>query len=86
MAIDEAREGIRKQHGGPFGSVIVKDREAVEIFSEVWAWLLCMDEHHIYASLEQLCNNHQERLLGVADLHMKVLNISGFDAERFLAL
>lgn len=25
MAIDEAREGIRNQHGGPFGSVIVKD-------------------------------------------------------------
>ena len=25
MAIYEARDGIRKQHGGPFGSVIVKD-------------------------------------------------------------
>jgi len=29
MAIEEAREGIRKQHGGPFGSVIVKDGEVV---------------------------------------------------------
>lgn len=29
MAIDEAREGILKQHGGPFGSVIVKDGEVV---------------------------------------------------------
>ena len=29
MAIDEAREGIRKQHGGPFGSVIVKDGKVV---------------------------------------------------------
>lgn len=25
MAIDEAREGIRNGHGGPFGTVIVKD-------------------------------------------------------------
>lgn len=29
MAIEEAREGISKQHGGPFGSVIVKDGEVV---------------------------------------------------------
>ena len=25
MAINEARKGIRNQHGGPFGAVIVKD-------------------------------------------------------------
>ena len=29
MAIDEAREGIRNGHGGPFGCVIVKDGEVV---------------------------------------------------------
>lgn len=29
MAIEEAREGIRNNHGGPFGSVIVKDGEVV---------------------------------------------------------
>lgn len=29
LAIDEAREGIYHQHGGPFGSVIVKDGEIV---------------------------------------------------------
>ena len=29
MAIDEARKGIRRQHGGPFGSVIVKDGKVV---------------------------------------------------------
>ena len=29
LAIDEAREGINKGHGGPFGSVIVKDGEIV---------------------------------------------------------
>lgn len=29
MAIEEAREGIRNHHGGPFGSVIVKDGEVV---------------------------------------------------------
>lgn len=29
IAIEEAREGIRKGHGGPFGSVIVKDGEIV---------------------------------------------------------
>ena len=29
MAIEEAREGIRKQHGGPFGSVVVKDGKVV---------------------------------------------------------
>lgn len=29
MAIDEARQGIRQQHGGPFGTVIVKDGEVV---------------------------------------------------------
>lgn len=28
-AIDEAREGIRKKHGGPFGAVIVKDGRIV---------------------------------------------------------
>ena len=29
LAIDEAREGIYNSHGGPFGSVIVKDDEIV---------------------------------------------------------
>lgn len=29
MAIEEAREGIRQGHGGPFGSVIVKDGKVV---------------------------------------------------------
>ena len=29
LAIEEAREGIRKGHGGPFGTVIVKDGEIV---------------------------------------------------------
>lgn len=29
MAIEEARKGIRAGHGGPFGSVIVKDGEVV---------------------------------------------------------
>ena len=29
LAIEEAREGITKKHGGPFGSVIVKDGEIV---------------------------------------------------------
>lgn len=29
MAIDEARKGITRQHGGPFGSVIVKDGKVV---------------------------------------------------------
>lgn len=29
MAIDEAREGISKGHGGPFGSVIVKDGKII---------------------------------------------------------
>ena len=30
LAIDEAREGIHKGHGGPFGSVIVRNGEVVE--------------------------------------------------------
>ena len=29
MAIEEAREGIRQGHGGPFGCVIVKDGEVL---------------------------------------------------------
>ncbi|MDO5481331.1 MAG: nucleoside deaminase [Candidatus Saccharibacteria bacterium] len=29
IAIDEAREGIRNGHGGPFGAVIIKDGEIV---------------------------------------------------------
>ena len=29
MAIEEAREGIRNNHGGPFGSVIVKDGKII---------------------------------------------------------
>ena len=29
MAIEEAREGIRKGHGGPFGTVIVKDGKVI---------------------------------------------------------
>lgn len=29
MAIEEARQGIRGHHGGPFGSVIVKDGKVV---------------------------------------------------------
>ena len=29
MAINEARRGIKMQHGGPFGAVIVKDGEIV---------------------------------------------------------
>ena len=29
MAIDEAREGIQNHHGGPFGTVIVKDGKVI---------------------------------------------------------
>ena len=29
LAIEEARDGIRKRHGGPFGSIIVKDGQIV---------------------------------------------------------
>ncbi len=29
MAIEEARDGIRKHHGGPFGCVIVKDGNVI---------------------------------------------------------
>lgn len=29
MAIDEAYEGIKKRHGGPFGCVIIKDGEVI---------------------------------------------------------
>lgn len=29
LAVDEARKGIRADHGGPFGTVIVKDGEIV---------------------------------------------------------
>lgn len=29
MAIDEARDGIKQQHGGPFGAVIVKDGKVI---------------------------------------------------------
>ncbi len=29
MAIEEAREGIRQHHGGPFGCVIVKDGKVI---------------------------------------------------------
>ena len=29
IAIEEAREGIRKGHGGPFGALIVKDGEII---------------------------------------------------------
>lgn len=29
MAIEEAREGIQKGHGGPFGTVIVKDGKVI---------------------------------------------------------
>ncbi|MBO5344709.1 MAG: nucleoside deaminase, partial [Clostridia bacterium] len=29
VAIDEARKGIKNNHGGPFGSVVVKDGKIV---------------------------------------------------------
>ena len=29
LAIDEARKGIRENHGGPFGAVIVKDGQVI---------------------------------------------------------
>jgi tRNA(Arg) A34 adenosine deaminase TadA len=29
LAIDEARQGIEQQHGGPFGSVVVKDGKVI---------------------------------------------------------
>ena len=29
LAIDEARKGIEQQHGGPFGSVVVKDGKVI---------------------------------------------------------
>ena len=31
MAIDEARKGIRRRHGGPFGAVIVKNGKVVAV-------------------------------------------------------
>ena len=42
LAIDEARDGIHHQHGGPFGSVIVRDGEAVGR-DQLGDYLICVD-------------------------------------------
>lgn len=63
MAIAEAREGIHKGHGGPFGSVIVKDGKVI-----------ARGHNHVLANHDPTCHGEIDairqagELLGTYDL------------------
>ncbi len=51
IAIDEAREGMNHNHGGPFGAVIVKDGE---IISKAHNKVLCTNDPTAHAEIEAI--------------------------------
>ena len=63
IAIDEARDGIKNGHGGPFGSVIVKDGEVV-----------ASGHNHVLANNDPTCHGEVDAIrkacakLGTFDL------------------
>ena len=63
IAIDEAREGIRNGHGGPFGTAIVKDGE-----------LISSGHNHVLSNMDPTCHGEVDAIrkacqkLGTHDL------------------
>lgn len=72
MAIDEAREGIRQGHGGPFGTVIVKDGEVI-----ARAHNMVLKNHDATAHGEVSAIRKAGEVLGTHDLSGCVLYTTG---------
>lgn len=72
IAIDEAMDGIKNGHGGPFGSVIVKDGEVV-----------ASGHNHVLANNDPTCHGEVDAIrkacekLGTYDLSGCVLYTTG---------
>lgn len=73
IAIEEAREGIRNGHGGPFGAVIVKDGE-----------IIAKGHNHVVAYNDPTCHGEIDTIrkackkLGTFDLSGCELYTSGY--------
>ena len=73
IAIEEAREGIRNGHGGPFGAVIVKDGE-----------IIAKGHNHVVAYNDPTCHGEIDAIrkackkLGTFDLSGCELYTSGY--------
>lgn len=72
LAIAEAREGIRQRHGGPFGTVIVKDGEVV-----ARAHNMVLKNHDATAHGEMMAIREAGRVLGTHDLSGCTLYTTG---------
>ena len=72
MAIEEAREGIRQGHGGPFGCVIVKDGEVV-----AQAHNRVLKDHDATAHGEIMAIRQTGKVLGSHDLEGCTLYTTG---------
>lgn len=80
LAIDQAREGIYHQHGGPFGSVIVKDGEVV---GQGHNMVLANNDSTAHGEITAIRNAEQS--LGTYDLTGCVLYTTGEPCPMCLA-
>jgi tRNA(Arg) A34 adenosine deaminase TadA len=80
IAFEEAREGISKGHGGPFGAVIVKDGE-----------IIAQGHNHVVANNDPTCHGEIDAIrkacskLGTFDLTGCELYTSGYPCPMCLS-
>lgn len=80
IAIDEAREGIKNGHGGPFGSVIVKDGK---IIGRGHNMVLKNNDSTAHGEVTAIRNAEQE--IGSYDLSGSVIYTTGEPCPMCLA-
>lgn len=80
VALDEAKEGISKGHGGPFGAVIVKDGE-----------IIAQGHNHVVANNDPTCHGEIDAIrkactkLGTFDLSGCELYTTGYPCPMCLS-
>lgn len=65
IALDEARYGVRKQHGGPFGCVIVKDGKVIS------------KAHNEVVRRKDATNHAEIRAIQQASKRLRTFDLSG---------
>lgn len=80
VAIEEARKGIYNDHGGPFGSVVVKDGKVIGRGHNM---VLSENDSTAHGEIEAIRN--AEKTLGTYDLSGAVLYTTGEPCQMCLA-
>ncbi len=80
LAIERARETMRKDYGGPFGAMIVKDGKVVSVCSNT-----VLFEHDATAHAEINAIREAGRVLGTHDLSGCIIYATGYPCPMCLS-